>query len=263
MALLGCAYASPFLQYTPEVVAERARFQQLYNAAAAAAAAAPDPVDSATQFHQAPAVSHHQPAHSAVFTTKWTGPVAATVPAGLPGAGSQVQDTADVAAARDAFLSAFRAQVAATTGQKATPNPWAQSVQNPAPTFSQQPSSQKWVGPLATDTPAGINGQVTPVGDTADVTAARNAFFAAYNKALAATQPAQQAPVHHAPQTRFATNAIQQPVAKWTGPVAATVPAGLPGSVSQVAPTADVAAATNAFYQAYSAAVAATTGRRF
>ena len=50
---------------------------------------------------------------------------------------------------------------------------------------------------------------------------------------------------------------------KWTGPVAATVPAGLPGSVSQVGPTADVAAATNAFYQAYSAAVAATTGQRF
>ena len=259
MALLGCAYASPFLQYTPEVVAERARFQQLYNAAAAAAAAAPDPVNSARQFHyQAPVASHYQPA-TTTYTGKWNGPVAATVPAGLPGAGSQVQDTADVASARNAFFNAFKAQVAATTGPKATYNQWAQ----PAPAYNQQPTTQKWTGPLATDTPAGLHGQVIPVGDTADVAAARNAFFASYNKALAATQAAPKTPVYQHQAATFSTNAIQQPIAKWTGPVAATVPAGLPGSVSQVGPTADVAAATNAFYQAYSAAVAATTGQRF
>merc|ERR1719423_13494 len=42
----------------------------------------------------------------------WTGPVAATIPAGLPGAGPNVADTADVAAATSAFNAAFRAQLA-------------------------------------------------------------------------------------------------------------------------------------------------------
>ena len=95
LALLGCACASPFLQFTPEVVAERARFQQLYNEAAALAAAAPDPVNSATHYQQAPVTSHHQQA-PATYSPQWRGPVAATVPAGLPGSAPQVQDTADV-----------------------------------------------------------------------------------------------------------------------------------------------------------------------
>lgn len=269
MALLGCAYAAPFLQYTPEVVAERARFQQLYNAAAAAAAAAPDPVPSgASHFHQAPAVSHHHHAQApATFTTGWTGPVAATIPAGVPGSAPQVSDTADVSAARDAFLAAYRAQVTATTGQQFA----APAVQ----TFSSNSIVQqtpRWTGPVAATIPAGVSGPLTPVGDTADVSAAKAAFQAAYNRAVAATTKTAPAPApqfHQAPQPAHHTfhampsHISHAPQPKWMGPVAATVPAGLPGSVAQVGPTADVAAATQAFHQAYSAAVAATTGRRF
>jgi hypothetical protein len=239
LALLGCAYAAPFLQFTPEVVAERARFQQLYNAAAAAAAAAPDPAPRhAThfQYQQAPAASQ-------VFTTGWRGPVAATVPAGVPGAVSQVSDTADVSAARDAFLQAYKAQVAATTGVKAPSNFFA---------GNSVVSSGRWVAPATTTFAASGT-----VGETAEVAAARSAFEAAYSQALARnTGRAVPAPV--APRTF----AVAAPQPKRVGPVAATVPAGLPGSVAQVGPTADVSAATAAFHQAYSAAVAATTGRR-
>jgi len=251
LAFLGVAAAAPFLQDTPEVVAERARFQQLYNAAAAAAAAAPDPVPSAAP-HQAS--FQHAPAVPAASV--WTGPVAATIPAGLPGAGANVADTADVAAARDAFLAAYRAQVAATTAvhhhqpavrhhqPAAAPLRHANAI--PAAT-------QKWTGPVAATVPAGVNGQLTPVADTADVAAARTAFLNAYNAAVRATAP-RAAAVHQAPVMAV------QAAPRWTGPVAATIPAGLPGAGSQVADTADVAAATAAFHQAYSAALAATVG---
>merc|ERR1712098_665286 len=140
-------------------------------------------------------------------TPRWTGPVAATIPAGVPGSVSQVPDTADVAAERSRFLAAFRAQVAATTGQQF---------------------------------------------------AARDAFLASYNAALAATQPA-------ALSTQFTPSVASEPAVhpRWNGPFAATVPAGVPGSVSQVSDTADVAAATAAFQQAYNAALSATTGQRF
>ncbi|XP_068226274.1 cuticle protein CP1876-like [Palaemon carinicauda] len=44
----------------------------------------------------------------------------------------------------------------------------------------------RYTGPLASSVPAGVNGQVIPVSDTYEVTAARNAFFDAYQKQLAA-----------------------------------------------------------------------------
>merc|ERR1719427_2160416 len=111
---MGCALAAPFLQDTPEVVAEKARFQQLWNAQAAAAAAAPDdPVHHVVAaapvqtFHHAPV--HHAPVHHAAHfnaipapVLKWAGPVAATVPAGVNGVLTPVADTADVASARAA-----------------------------------------------------------------------------------------------------------------------------------------------------------------
>ena len=142
--------AAPFLQDTPEVAAEKARFTQLYNLQAAAAAAAPDPAPM------------------------WRGGFASTVPAGLPGAGSNVAYTPEVAAARNAFDVAFKAQLAATTGQKI-----------PAPVFATAPV-QRWWGPMAATIPAGLPGAGN-VADTAEVAATKNAFQQAYSAALAAT----------------------------------------------------------------------------
>jgi len=48
----------------------------------------------------------------------WRGAPAATIPAGLPGAGSNVAETPEVAAAKDAFARAYSAAVTATTGQQ-------------------------------------------------------------------------------------------------------------------------------------------------
>merc|ERR1712119_211196 len=202
LSVLGCAFAAPFLQYTPEVAAARARFTQLYNAQAAAAAAAPDDPN-----HAATVVHFVQPTHHFVQPTQHF------VQPAIPHHGSTV--------------------------------------------------ITKWAGPVAATVPAGINGQITPVGDTADVAAARRSFEAAYNAALVATGVTARV----APQPTFHAvthpQHVAQPQLRWTGPVAATVPAGVPGSVSQVAETADVAAANAAFQRAYSQAVAATTGRRF
>jgi hypothetical protein len=172
---------------------------------------------------------------------------------------AQVADTADVESARNAFLAAYRAQVAATTGQNIAPQQpsFARPVHTAPHHFNAIPDApQKWNGPFAATVPAGVDGQITPVSDTADVAAARNAFFQSYNAALGATQPAA------APRHTFAA-APQPTQPRWNGPVAATIPAGLPGAGFQVPQTADVAAATAAFQQAYQNAVAATTGRRF
>jgi len=250
LSVLGCSYALPLVQDTPEVVAERARFNQLWKAQAAAAAAAPDPVSHAATAH-VQAHHHAQPAHVAPHTTRWTGPMAATVPAGVQGALSQVGHTADVAAERNAFFNAYKAQVALTSG-----TPVASPVMH-SNAISAPPA--KWTGPVAATVPAGVNGKLQQVAETADVSAARNAFIASYNAALARAAPA--AVTHQFTPSVASAPAPAQP--RWTGPMAATVPAGVQGSVSQVGQTADVAAATAAFQQAYSAAIAATTGRRF
>lgn len=264
LALLGCVSAAPFLQDTPEVVAERARFQQLYNAAAAAAAAAPDPPQAGHAVHHQQVHHVAAPQPAAPFSVRWTGPVAATIPAGVQGSTPQVPDTAEVAAARNAFLAAYRAQVAATTGQVIPQTPVFRAQ---APIPAPAPAQAKWVGPVAATIPAGLPGSSPQVADTPEVAAARSAFLNAYNRALASVQPTPQAVPFQAPQQFKAPvqhpNAIPVQQAKWVGPVAATVPAGLPGSVAQVPETADVSAATAAFHQAYNAAVAATTGRRF
>jgi len=264
LSVLGCALAAPFLQDTPEVVAERARFQQLWNAQAAAAAAAPD---IATHSQSViPTFSHQPTFHTIANTGKWTGPVAATIPAGVPGSSSQVQDTADVMNARNAFLQAFKAQVAATTGHHSVAP---QTFAAPQQTFVSSgahhnaipAATLKWTGPVAATVPAGVNGHIIPVGNTAEVDAATRDFEAAYNAALARNQPATQTfAVRNAAPVFHAAPAVQ---ARWTGPVAATIPAGLPGAGSQVGQTADWAAATAAFQQAYNQALTATTGRRF
>merc|ERR1712212_168829 len=192
LSVLGCSFAAPFLQDTPEVVAERARFNQLWQAQAAAAAAAPDPVQSAAAYvpthnvhHAQPAHHHAQPAHHhAQPAPRWTGPVAATVPVGVQGAVSQVADTADVAAERARFFNAYKAQVAATTGQQiAIP-----SAHHFTPSVASAPALQpRWTGPMAATVPAGVHGSVAQVPQTADVAQATAAFQQAYRAAVAAT----------------------------------------------------------------------------
>ncbi|XP_063597328.1 cuticle protein CP1499-like [Penaeus indicus] len=247
LAVLGVCSAAPFIGDTPEVQAEKARFFQAFRAAQAAAAP--------------------QQAFQTVVPVqaKWTGPVAATIPAGVDGTITPVGDTAEVAAARNAFLNAYNAQVRATVGTVPVVQAPAFNVVPVVPqqtfqqTFQQAaPVQGKWTGPVAATVPAGVDGTVTPVGDTAEVAAARNAFLNAYNaqvRATVGTAPVVNTFSQAVPQQLFQQAAPVQ--AKWTGPVAATVPAGLPGSAPQVADTAEVAAAKQAFFSAYQRQVAA------
>ncbi|XP_042867833.1 cuticle protein CP1499-like [Penaeus japonicus] len=249
LAVLGVCSAAPFIGDTPEVQAEKARFFQAFRAAQAAA--------TPQQAFQTVAPVQYQ----------WTGPVAATIPAGVDGTITPVADTQEVAAARNAFLNAYNAQVRATVGT--VPVLQAPAF-NAVPAVPQQafhqaaPQTLRWTGPVAATVPAGVDGTVTPVADTHEVAAARNAFLNAYNaqvRATVGTAPVVPAQVHTfnpvpaVPHQTFHHAAPLQP--KWTGPVAATVPAGLPGSAPQVADTAEVAAAKQAFFNAYQRQVAA------
>ncbi|XP_042867835.1 cuticle protein CP1499-like isoform X2 [Penaeus japonicus] len=260
LAVLGVASAGPFTGYAPEVQAERARFFQAFRAAQAAAA------PQQALYH-----------HAAPVQPKWTGPVAATVPAGVDGTITPVSDTQEVSAARNAFLNAYNAQVRATVGAAPTAHSYTPTYHH-APAVPHQsfhhaaPVQPKWTGPVAATVPAGLPGSAPQVADTAEVSAARNAFLNAYNAQVRATVGA--APTahsytptyHHAPavpQHTFHHAAPAQP--KWTGPVAATVPAGLPGSAPQVADTPEVAAAKQAFFNTYNrqAAAAAPPSRHY
>merc|ERR1711970_1216856 len=158
-----------------------------------------------------------------------------------------VADTPEVAAAKARFFQTFNAQAAAA--RAASPQQ--------ATVIHQQP---RWTGPLAHTVPAGVQG-LTQVADTADVQAATRSFLAAYQAQLAAT--ASRAPVVavHQAAVPVQTWAPAAPVqARWTGPVAATIPAGVHGAPMQVAQTADVAAATQAHFAAHQHALRATQG---
>ncbi|XP_037798189.1 histidine-rich protein PFHRP-II-like [Penaeus monodon] len=71
----------------------------------------------------------------------------------------------------------------------------------------------RYVGPLASTVPAGVDGTITPVSDTYEVAAARGAFFRAYQDQLATVNalrygtPATHHAVHHS------APAVQQNVA--------------------------------------------------
>ncbi|KAK3887506.1 hypothetical protein Pcinc_008385 [Petrolisthes cinctipes] len=138
-------------------------------------------------------------------------------------------DAPDVAAEKARFFEVFGAIQAA-----ALPKP------------GQPITPPKWYGPLASTVPASLPGSSAVVANTADVNAARDAFFNTYR--------AQLASVGGAPKVEV--------VQAWTGPMAATVPAGLPGSSPVVANTADVNAARQAFFDSYNRQVAATAGVR-
>ncbi|XP_066942158.1 cuticle protein CP1499-like [Macrobrachium rosenbergii] len=169
-----------------------------------------------------------------------------------------IQDAPDVAAEKARFMASFQAaqQAAATAQRNVIPTHQAYSNQGHYQPHHQGQYQPKWTGPVAATVPAGVNGAITPVGDTADVNAARQAFFSAYQNQLAATAGApghqsgqwQPAPAHHG-------GSQYQP--KWTGPVAATVPAGLPGSSPNVADTPEVQAAKANFFQTFQRQAAA------
>ncbi|KAK4317854.1 hypothetical protein Pmani_011093 [Petrolisthes manimaculis] len=95
LAVVGACVAYPFIQDAPDVAAEKTRFFEVFRAIEAAAM--PKPGQPRTP-------------------PKWYGPLASTVPAGLPGSTAIVANTADVNAARDEFFNTYRAQLASVGG---------------------------------------------------------------------------------------------------------------------------------------------------
>lgn len=249
--MLGVSVALPqgHLIDTPEVQAERQRFFQLFNEAAALAAAAPDDNQITQQAFHHSAPNHF---HGAPHTPKWRGPLAATVPAGVDGTITPVADTAEVAQAKRAFETAFQQQLRATVPHPSGNSIHFQSAQ-PASFHQTQP---KWRGPLATNIPAGLPGSVSQVPNTPEVEAAIAEFTRTFNSAARSASPV----ARHTPFQSFTpvhSTSHQQP--RWQGPFAATVPAGLPGS-GAVSDTADVAQARASFDRAFQQQLSAVLG---
>ncbi|XP_071551567.1 cuticle protein CP1499-like [Panulirus ornatus] len=171
LAVLGVCSAVPFIGDTPEVAAEKARFFNAYRAAQAAAQ---------PQYNYAP----QQAYRPAPVQPKWTGPVAATIPAGLPGSSSQVAETPEVINARNQFFNAYKAQVVATVPQTGSPIQY-----HAAPSQRYAQAQPKWTGPVAATIPAGLPGSASQVADTPEVAAAKHAFFSTYQQQAAAAAP--------------------------------------------------------------------------
>merc|ERR1712198_137851 len=201
---------------TADVAAAKARFFQLYREQAALAEAAPD-------------------------NNQYYGPQATLNSEG------QVENTADVQNAINAFYAAYQAQLDATG---AIPVTQAASLHQAAPVHQQDSFTQKYTGPHATVNADGL------VQDTDEVQAAANAFFEAYERQLAATAAAQS---QSAPQEIVEEHHRAAPISqRWTGPVAATIPAGVGGALDNVVNTPEVQAAAAEFFRAYHAQLAAT-----
>ncbi|XP_047478387.1 uncharacterized protein LOC125031548 [Penaeus chinensis] len=64
----------------------------------------------------------------------------------------------------------------------------------------------RYVGPLASTVPAGVDGTITPVSDTYEVAAARGAFFRAYQDQLATVNALR----YGAPATHYAVHHVRQ-----------------------------------------------------
>nr|ABB91679.1 calcified cuticle protein CP15.0 [Callinectes sapidus] len=156
LAVLGACSALPVIPDDPLVAAEKAKFFAAYQAALPATP--PKPADP----------------------PKWYGPLASSVPAGLPGSSPVVAPTAEVAAARNEFYSTYNAQVAAVAPTAG------------GPVFKVVPAvvTGTWTGPVAATIPAGLPGSAPNVADTADVAGAKTAFFDTYQRQVAAVAPA-------------------------------------------------------------------------
>nr|XP_053635247.1 cuticle protein CP1876-like [Cherax quadricarinatus] len=190
---------------------------------------------------------------------------------GVCSASPAIGDTPEVAAEKARFFQAFRAaEAAAKPHYSSYPqqaySSYPQQAHNPSyhhhntGQYHHAPAQPKWHGPVAATIPAGVDGTITPVSDTRDVAAARSSFFNAYQAQLAATAGAvpsphyQRAPSYNSAPS-YTPHYQHQP--KWVGPVAATIPAGLPGSTNQVADTPEVAAAKQSFFSTYQRQAAA------
>ncbi|XP_066942152.1 cuticle protein CP1499-like [Macrobrachium rosenbergii] len=115
----------------------------------------------------------------------------------------------------------------------------------------------KYVGPLASSVPAGVGGKVIPVSDTYEVAAAKNAFFDAYQRQLAAVGAYGRyaaAPVyHHAPVQAVVHAPSYLPAASYSH----TVPATVVVANGHVQDTPEVASAKAQFYHLYNKQAAA------
>ncbi|XP_071551807.1 cuticle protein CP1499-like [Panulirus ornatus] len=210
LAVLGVCSAAPFGKI-PMGAEERAQFFKTF---LAAEAAAPSQANTVLQQAHNPAPALH----------KWTGPLAATVPAGIDGKVIPVSYTNEVAAARSQFFNTYQAQVAATavaapeTEAPVQPQPTPQAEAPVQPQLTSQPEApvepqpapkpeapvepqplpapvrHKWTGPLAATLPAGVPGSPPQVPDTPEVVAAKQAFFSTYQKQIEATASASPTP---------------------------------------------------------------------
>ncbi|XP_068226279.1 cuticle protein CP1499-like [Palaemon carinicauda] len=122
----------------------------------------------------------------------------------------------------------------------------------------------RWPGPFAANLPAGVNGQVTPVSDTREVSEARRDFFNAYQRQLSAvggvgryastaTALAPAGPVASiaVPSFRSAAGAYSG-TSSFTGSSAShVVPSRIVVSRGHVQDTAEVAAAKSEFFSLY------------
>ncbi|KAK4317849.1 hypothetical protein Pmani_011088 [Petrolisthes manimaculis] len=139
----------------------------------------------------------HSHGHYGVYTQpRWTGPVAATVPAGVGGKIVQVPDTYEVSAARNQFFRAYNDQLATISSQRyGTPNygrPYSHGASvyrtgGAAPSHSYSAASHSFSAPVTGYAPA-------PVRDTPEVAAAKAQFFSLYERQAAA---AAAAPDHY------------------------------------------------------------------
>ncbi|XP_063870542.1 cuticle protein CP1876-like [Scylla paramamosain] len=173
-----------------------------------------------------------------------------------------IPDAPDVAAEKARFFQAYQVAHAANL-PKVSSRPSHAFV--PQQAFNQAPvQTPKWMGPLASNVPAGLPGSTAFVADTPEVQAAKSHFLNAYSAQVAATIPVGPSTSHQSfaapPRQVFHSAPAPRPQPKWTGPVASKVPAGLPGSSPILSDTPEVAAAKNAFFQTYTAQVAATAG---
>ncbi|XP_071551560.1 cuticle protein CP1876-like [Panulirus ornatus] len=133
---------------------------------------------------------------------KWTGPVAATVPAGVNGKVIPVSDTQEVAAARNAFFKVYKDQLSSLGGQQQYGAPGythaAPAVSHAAPAVTHAAPSHSYSSPVYTPTHSyGAPAHGTPaysatgpVGDTPEVAAAKAEFFRTFKQQAAAAAAA-------------------------------------------------------------------------
>ncbi|XP_068226284.1 cuticle protein CP1499-like [Palaemon carinicauda] len=122
----------------------------------------------------------------------------------------------------------------------------------------------RWSGPFAANSPAGVNGQVTPVSDTQEVSEARRNFFNAYQRQLsavggvgrygtAATVLDTAGPVASiaVPSFRSAAGAYSGTSSSTGSSASPVVPSRIVVSSGHVQDTAEVAAAKSEFFSLY------------